>query len=64
MDVLNWHKKLKYLNLCFQGAIGNKCEDQINAKFDAWWYYISLQNKNLSEQVDAIVVPFFNFCFR
>ena len=46
-----------------QGSISNRTEEQVQLKFDAWWYYFGLLGQSLESQIESVVIPFLKFCF-
>ena len=46
-----------------QGSISNRTEEQVQLKFDAWWYYFGLLGPSLENQIESVVIPFLKFCF-
>ena len=46
-----------------QGSISNRTEEQVQLKFDAWWYYFGLLGPALENQIESVVIPFLKFCF-
>jgi hypothetical protein len=47
-----------------QGAISNRTEEQIRTKFTAWWHYLGLFKENLASNVESVVLPFLQFCYK
>ena len=44
--------------------ISHRTEEQVRTKFDAWWYYLGLFKENLASNVDQVVLPFLDFCYK
>ena len=71
----NWKKTLKMVQIQLiiekkliiyfnqQGSISNRTEEQVQLKFDAWWYYFGLLGPSLENQIESVVIPFLKFCF-
>ena len=48
----------------FQGAISHRTEEQIRTKFNTWWHYLGLFKENLASNVEHVVLPFLQFCYK
>lgn len=61
--VLTTKRRVKLIVRPLFGSISNRTEEQVQLKFDAWWYYFGLLGPSLENQIESVVIPFLKFCF-